>query len=39
MEERAGTFTVGTRRLSRTAKLNVLKGSSAANVRIDATAG
>ena len=39
MEEIAGTFTVGTRRLPGTAKLNVLKGSSAAGVGIDATTG
>jgi hypothetical protein len=39
MEEKMGTFTVGTRRLPGTIKLDVLKGSSAASVGVDATAG
>jgi hypothetical protein len=39
MEERKGSATVGTRRLPTTAKLNMLKGTSAARVGVDATAG
>jgi hypothetical protein len=39
MEERKGTFIAVTRRLSGTAERNVLKGSPAAGVGIDATTG
>jgi hypothetical protein len=39
MEERTGTFTAGTRKLPGKVKRNVLKGSSAASVGVDAITG